>query len=301
MNTKKLKYVQVLASEGSFSKAADVLNISQPSLSQYIRKIENQLGIDLFDRTNGCVKLTDAGEIYIQTGRKILEIEHHMEEQFTDLMYYKTGSFIIGTAPYRAASMMPVIASEFKKSYPGIHLVIREGTTSELEEKMLQGEYDLCLTLSPVDARFFNYEKVVEEELLLAVPATFPQFSSVNDAEQKYPSIDIAQLNEQSMVQLTDTQFMQQQLETLVVNHKLSIKTAAVVKSLEAQIEMVKAGVGSALVPSGIERFCSNQEVVFYSFVQKFPKRKVIIVWRKDRQLSKVAEELKNIILDIDW
>lgn len=111
MTTKQLQYVLTLAHEGSFSRAADVLNITQPSLSQYIKKIEKEVGLPLFDRANGDVRLTDAGKVYIEGGRKILDIEHQMENGFTDLTSYKTGSLIIGTAPYRAASMMPVIAS----------------------------------------------------------------------------------------------------------------------------------------------------------------------------------------------
>ena len=113
MNTKQLHYVLTLAHEGSFSKAADTLNITQPSLSQYIKKIEREIGLELFDRANGDIRLTDAGRVYIDAGKKILDIEHQMENSFTDMADHKTGSLIIGAAPYRAASMLPVIASRF--------------------------------------------------------------------------------------------------------------------------------------------------------------------------------------------
>ena len=105
MNTKQLQYVLTLYQEGSFSRAADTLNITQPSLSQYIKKIEREIGLELFDRTNGDVRITDAGRVYIEAGKKILDIEHQMENSFTDLASYKTGSLIIGAAPYCAASM----------------------------------------------------------------------------------------------------------------------------------------------------------------------------------------------------
>ena len=170
MKTKQLQYVLTLAREGSFSKAANVLNITQPSLSQYIKKIEASVGIDLFDRTNGNVRLTDAGYAYVDLGRKILDLEHQMEVQFSDLSSNRAGSLIVGAAPYRAASMMPLVAQEFQKLYPGMHLVVREGTTSELSEGMEHGEYDLCLTLLPIDDKIFTYEKITEEESVLAVP-----------------------------------------------------------------------------------------------------------------------------------
>ena len=301
MNTKQLQYVLTLAHEGSFSRAADTLNISQPSLSQYIKKIEREIGIDLFDRTNGDVRITDAGRVYIEAGKKILDIEHQMENSFTDLAANKTGSLIIGAAPYRAASMMPVIAKRFQTLYPGMHLIVREGTTAELTEGMEHGEYDLALTLLPIDKRLFDFKKVVEEELILAVPSSFPPFRTEQVNGRKHPSVDASVLNGAAMVMLTESQFMQKQLEDLLLEKHLAVSTAATVKSLEAQIEFVKAGVGMALMPRGIERFCSDEEVTFYSFTDALPKREVVVMWRRGTKLSKTVEKLINIILTISW
>ena len=301
MNTKQLTYVLTLAHEGSFSKAADVLNITQPSLSQYIKKIEKQIGISLFDRTNGDVRLTDAGRVYIEAGRRILSIEHQMENSFTDLQSYKTGSLIIGAAPYRAASMLPTIAHSFQSLHPGMHLVVREGTTAELVEGMEHGEYDLALTLLPIDGRLFTWEKVMEEELVLAVPSNFPHIPTTTVPGKKYGAIKVEELDRKPLVMLTETQYMQKQLNNLVIDYKITVHPAAIVKSLEAQIEFVKAGVGMALVPSGIERFCIDSFVTFYSFIPELPKREVVVMWMKDRKLSKVAEELVSVIHSIEW
>ncbi|MBR1585442.1 MAG: LysR family transcriptional regulator [Clostridia bacterium] len=301
MNMKQLKYVLILANEGSFSRAANTLNISQPSLSQYIKKIEQQIGMDLFDRANGDVKLTDAGRIYIDIGRQILDLEHQMETQFSDIAAHKTGSLIIGTAPYRAAGMMPEIARKFQALHPGMHLIVREGTTAELEEAMAHGEYDLCLTMLPIDQRLYDAEKIMEEELVLAVPAAHAPWNAERMAGRKYPAIDARQIDGEAFVMLTDTQFMQRQLQNLCMDYDVHLKTAAVVKSLEAQIAMVKAGVGMALMPSGIERFCANREAAFYSFRQALPRREVVIMWRRDRKLSQAAEEFKGVVRRIAW
>ncbi len=301
MNTKQLHYVLTLAREGSFSKAADTLNITQPSLSQYIRKIEKEFGIELFDRTNGDVRITDAGHVYIKTARQILDLEHQMENFISDIAGNRSGSLIIGAAPYRAASMFPTIAKQFQILHPGMHLVVREGTTAELVEGMEHGEYDLALTMLPIDGRLFNWEKIMEEELVLAVPAVFPSLPAKAIQDRKYMAVDAGVLEGQSLVTLTDTQYMQKQLQYILIDKEISIYTAAIVKSLEAQIEFVKAGVGMALVPSGIERFCKPEEVTFYSFTDPLPKRQVVVMWRKDRKLSKVAMELKNVIHSIAW
>ena len=198
MNTKQLKYVLVLAKEGSFSRAAESLNISQPSLSQYIKKIEKNIGLELFDRTNGEVRLTDAGHAYLDAGRKIIDLEHQLEVTFSDLATNKTGSLIIGTTPYRAVSIMPEIARYFQERYPGMHLVVREATTAELLEGMLHGGYDLCLTLLPTDECIFQWEKVVEEEAIIAVPATYPLFETYDIPDRKYPAINAEVLNNEN-------------------------------------------------------------------------------------------------------
>jgi len=301
MTTKQIQYVITLAFEGSFSRASEVLNISQPSLSQYIKKIETELGIDLFDRSNGDVRLTDAGRVYIDSGRKILKIEQQMRGALSDIASYKTGSIVIGATPYRATSMLPSIARCFQSIYPGIHLVIREGTISEIEEGMKQGKYNLALSLFPIDERLFNSEIVMEEEMVLAVPKNYPLFPTAHISDRKYPAIEPEVLNRHKMVMLTEKQFMQKQLNNLILDYNLHVEIAAIVKSLEAQIEMVKAGVGMAFVPSGIERFCTDPSITLYSFIPVLPKRKVILIWERNRLLTKAEEELKNVIHSIHW
>lgn len=301
MNVKQLKYVLLLAREGSFAKAAELLNISQPSLSQYVKKIEQQLGQQLFDRSGGTVRLTDAGQIYIDAGRKILELERQMHNQFNDLAEHKSGSVIVGTSPYRSAAMMPIIAKRFQEQYPGMHIVVEEMTSKELTEAAKHGQFDMCITMKPVNDRIFQCEKIAEEELILAVPRSFPAFDSLNMPNRKYPAIDAAKINNQPFVLITEGQWMQQALDNISLDYCLSLKTAAVVKSLEAQIAMVRAGIGMALLPSGIKCFCAPDEVNYYSFVQELPKRDVVVMWQRERRLSSISNDLIKIMKEISW
>lgn len=301
MNMKQLKYVLLLADVGSFSAAADELGISQPSLSQYIKKIESQIGMPLFERINGDVRLTDAGRVYVEYGRKILSLEHRMETQFSDISENKIGSVIIGTSPYRSAGMMPEIAKAFQSKYPGMHLVVEEMVSSDLIDKTEKGAFDLCLTMLPVDEKVFSYEKIMEEEMVLAVPAGYPEFPTSVVPGRKYPVIDVEAINGGRFVMITESQMMQKALQNLCDEYHLQLQKAAVVKALEAQINMVRSGVGMAVVPTGIERFCSRDEVRFYSFAQNLPRREVAAVWRKDRNLPKIVADLISVMKEINW
>ena len=299
MNLKQFKYVHVLATVGSFAKAAEHLGISQPSLSQYIKKIEQQLGAELFDRTGGSLRLTDAGRIYLEAGREILNLEHQMLGRLNDLADFKDGTVVIGTSPYRSSSMMPAVAKQFQIQYPGMHLVIEEMTSQELADAAERGQFDLCVTMGPVNERLFRYERIAWEELVLAVPAAFLPFSAKQMEDRKYPAIDAAALDGQAFVMITEGQFMQRALDNLALDHKLTLRKAAVVKSLEAQIAMVRAGVGMALLPGGIEHFCTGDEVRFYSLQQSLPKREVVVMWQADRRLNQATKDLIGIMRQI--
>lgn len=301
MNMKQLKYVLLLADLGSFSAAADELGISQPSLSQYIKKIENQIGMALFERINGDIRLTDAGRIYVEYGKKILNLEHQMETQFSDISENKSGSVIIGTSPYRSAAMLPEIAKKFKLKYPGIQLIVEEMVSSDLINKMQKGMFDICLTMLPIDEKLFAYEKIMEEEMILAVPIGFPEFKTYDKPNRKYPAIDVREIDGGSFVMITDFQVMQQALNNLCDDYCLNLKKSAVVKSLEAQINMVRNGVGMAVVPTGIERFCTENEVRFYSFVQELPRREVVAMWLKNRKQPRLVSDLVSVIKEIKW
>ena len=137
--------------------------------------------------------------------------------------------------------------------------------------------------------------------MILAVPSQYPPFPTVMLADRKYPAIDVSVLDKQPFVMITEGQFMQKALDNLAREQGLSLKKAAVVKSLEAQIAMVRAGVGMALVPHGIECFCAPSEVIFYSLQQPLPKREVVVMWKAERELNRVTEDLLRMMKEIVW
>ena len=307
MNLKQFEYVLTIAKAGSISKAADELNISQPSLSQYVKKIETELDVELFDRTNGNCRLTDAGRIFIDTARKAVDLERQMHSALIDLKENKTGSITIGTTPFRSVTMMPAIVAEFKKKYPGVHLIVDEHETHELKDAAERGEFDLSIVNLPVDKKVFKSHLIMEEELVIAVPkgSEFDKKLRENATEQedrRYPVVDPKLLDGQAFVMVTDTQIMQTALNKLCKEYRLSLDKAVVVKSLEAQIEMVIKGVGSALVPTGLIKFRGDErEISYYSLLKELPKRKVAAIYRKEKNLPKIIADLIDVIIEIEW
>lgn len=299
MNLKQLQYAVTLSREGSFSKAADVLGISQPSLSQYIKKIEEETASVLFERRGANVRLTEAGKIYIDTGLRILELEKKMKDALSDLAFYKTGTLTVGTSPYRSANFMPAAAAAFRAAYPGVSLTVDERGTQELLEGVSHAEFDLCVTVLPVDENLFSYIELREEKILLAVPKDSELDKKLLSAAlptDGYPVADLALADGSDFVMLTEGQFMQRFLQKLAEQKGLTFRPVVTVKSLEAQIMMVKEGLGAALVPSGIEALSGTDRIRLYRLSGEESSRTVAAVWRKGDELSEIARAFVDIL-----
>lgn len=296
MNLKQLKYVIVLAEQGSFSRAAEELNISQPSLSQYVRKIEQELDIELFDRSGSVIRLTDAGRAYIEAGRKIIDIEHQLLGQFSDLKNNETGSIIIGASPHRSMCILPPVVAAFRKKYPGIQVIIDERVGQELLDKAERGEYDICLTTAPVDTHIFECEHILADECILAVPSGSEldlclHATSKKMAGRRFPAIDIKEIDHSDFITLAEPQLMQRILYDLCADYGISVNKTVVCTSLAATYSLVCEGIASALLTSSIVKN-GNDNVQCYSIRQDIPHREVVVVYRKGQRLSEAAKEM---------
>lgn len=299
MNMKQLKYVLVLAEKGSFSRAAEALNITQPSLSQYIKKIEKQQGVELFKRTNGDVQITDAGRIYIEAGKKILALEHQMENAFSDLAEFKGGTVTIGISPYRSVHLMPAVLREFDKLYPDIKLVVKEKSGRDLIEAAIHGEFDLCVIALPVDEKIFDYEVIYKESAVIAVGKATPLYSTLRLAaktldDRKYPAVDISALDGTDFAVLKEYMPVRILTDKIFEDYGIRVNEKIEVSSNEALLSIVESGVCASLIPSGLTN-TSNGNIAFFSIKQEINLRDVAVIYRKDQYISKPISELINI------
>lgn len=304
MNLRQFKYVKALAEKGSFSKAAEELHVSQPSLSQYIKRVESELGIVLFDRTGGNVRLTDAGRIYLDAGREILDTEYDMQQKFSDLRRNEFGTLTVGVAPTRCQYLMPEIAKRFRKEFPGMHLIVKERFLGQLMEDAERGEFDLCIATLPVDDDKFGYEVMMREEVVLCVPNAMPICETLRTSARArdgrlFPAVDIRTIADMSYVALSETQPTQIQLEKLCRSCRFSVKTAIECMSIETQYSMVCAGLGLALLPSSIPKYAPNTSLSYFSLIQEISYREMAVIYRKGQYLSSAALVLKNIMLSL--
>ena len=161
------KYVLQAASDGTFSAAAKKLFVSQPSLSQSIKKIEGEIGMPLFDRSQTPLQLTAAGEIYVRKAREMQRIYHELVQETADLTGMKSGTLIIGSSRTRSTCYLTQPIIEFHRRYPGIRLMVKEHSVYELKQVVAEGAVDFALIYEPLEN---NFTTIYRARLILKCP-----------------------------------------------------------------------------------------------------------------------------------
>lgn len=172
--TPEMQYVYTIYQEGSFSKAAEKLYLTQPALSIAIHKVEERIGMPLFDRKRKPLRLTAAGEIYIDTIKKMLLLEKEQQQKLNDIQNLVTGSVRLGGTHYLNAYILPDILADFDRQYPGVKLQIYERSAYDLSRMLTDRELDLTFNCSPEFVKDFPRYELFEDNILLAVPADDP-------------------------------------------------------------------------------------------------------------------------------
>lgn len=183
------KYVYEVYREKSFSKAAQNLYISQPSLSARIKQIEEQIGKPLFDRSTNPLQLTEIGKVYIEAAEEIFKIEQRVENYINNLTTLKTGHLSIGASNLFAAYVVPQLFTQFKQKFPDIHIQITEGHTSQLEAMLSNNSVDFVIDNYRYDNTLYNKQLYCRENILLAVPKHFSVHDELTEYQLSYNNV----------------------------------------------------------------------------------------------------------------
>ena len=302
MNTRQMQYVIAVAETRSFSEAASKLMISQPSLSQYISKVEEESGAQFFERTVP-LKMTYAGEIYVKTAKKILTEEAELQDRLADLNGGISGKLKIGTGYLNAVSVLPELLAEFQRCCPNVQIEVYEDTEPRLKLLVDDGELDLVVATSKFDGAFYTKVFLEEEEYLFAVPKIFGVFGEEGVAEigeeieddypkrTELPIIQFDMLKNIPIIRLQPNTYMRELMDSLYdINH---IRPKSIVECTTAlgAYSMAKAGVGATLISYSTYRMDCSYKVNYYRIRDMVQKRKNFVVYNRSKYLSSQARE----------
>jgi LysR family hydrogen peroxide-inducible transcriptional activator len=171
MELHQLRYFLAVARTRNFSRAAEQCHVAQPSLSQQIKKLEEELDERLFERTKREVALTPAGEVFRGPAERALEEVEAAREKVREVRGLVRGRVVLGALPTVAPYFLPARLRAFAEKFPGIEVVVHEDTTNRLVAAVLGKEVDLALLSLPVERAGLQAREFFDEPLLVALPA----------------------------------------------------------------------------------------------------------------------------------
>ena len=195
MNINQLKYIVTIAEELNITKASKKLFVSQSSLSQCIKTIEKEIGAKIFETNITPLKLTYAGEIYINWAKEVLTSQDEMMEKVKEISTQNNVRIIVGVATHRSIYLLPQVIKEFRNLYPLSFVVIKEYPTPILHKMFENQELDLLLDESNIDSVLYNSELLMREEIYLDIPKN----CSLENEE-----LDLADLKDFSFITLVE-------------------------------------------------------------------------------------------------
>jgi len=249
---KNFEYFLKIAELGNVSKAAENLHISQPSLSKYIKRLEENLQTELFDHSSSPLRLTYAGERYLAHINDYLQLEAGLKKDFLDIKSQSRGKVVIGIGQWSASVLMPHILPSFWQQYPEIEVVLREGARTVLEPLIEKNQVDFCITNLPMFYKDISYEILMHEPILLAVNSKNPLLG-----ELRLPiRFDLDNIVHLDFTKTAGQFFIlpQGQNISVYVNgfmNKYSFRPARIFKteSISTALGLVSAGLGVTFVP----------------------------------------------------
>jgi len=288
MEMNQLRYVVALARTGNFSRAAEQCNVSQPSLSQQIQKLEDELGERLFDRMNRQTKLTSHGEALFRRAIVILEEADMAVREASEAKGLISGSCTIGILPTIAPYFLPESIVLFARKYPGVEIVVQEDTTAQLLKLLLAYEIDFAIASHPIQDRRLEIKELFAEELLLALPPGHPL--------TRQRTVPASALKRERLIVMRQEHCLGDQVLNFCAHRDVKPTISFRSAQLETTHALVSAGLGLSLIPAMAARIERSDALEYRSIQGPRPKRKIIALWPRQRPLGHAARAFLEIM-----
>ncbi len=300
-----MEYVYAVYKEKSFSKAAEKLFISQPSLSANVKREENIVGYPIFDRSTKPLGLTEPGKKYIEAVERILLVQNEFAEYINDLGELKTGKLVLGGSSLYSSWVLPPLMGDFSKQYPLVRLELLEETTAKLQKMLMSGEVDLVLDNCELDEDTFERKMLRKEYLLLAVPKSLKinselqryqvsvkQIRNLSFLEREVEAVDLNDFAKENFILLKPENDTRIRAMELCKQHGF---TPNIVFELDQQMtsyNVTCSGMGISFISNTlISKVPESPDVVYYKLAGEYACRNLYFYWKRSGYFSKVMQE----------
>lgn len=287
MNINQLKYIVTIAEELNITKASKKLFVSQSSLSQCIKNLEKELKIKLFETNVTPLKLTYAGEVYVNWAKKVLNSQDEMLDKLKEISTQNDVRIIVGVATHRSIYLLPQVIKEFRKKYQHAFVVIKEYPTPILHKMLENQSLDLLLDENNIDSVLYNSELLMKEEIYLDVPKTY---------NSKQDEIDLTDLKNIPFITLSKEQMLGKLAVELCKKCKFEPNISVECRNVETAHSLVEQGLGVTFVPQLFVKYNDN---INYKKIKNYrPTRDICAIYRKksDKSLKDFVSIIKKVL-----
>jgi LysR family hydrogen peroxide-inducible transcriptional activator len=290
----QLEYIIAVDTYRHFAKAAEKCFVTQPSLSMQIQKLEEELGVKLFDRSKQPVIPTEAGASVIEQARKIMSEKTMINEIVHNKKGIVTGTLHIGIIPTLAPYLLPLFVQQFLKTYPLIKLIVTELTTERILSRLKEGRIDVGILVTPVDEKGIKEDVLFYEEMVAYV-------SKKNSAYKKTYIIP-QDIDPNKVWLLEEGHCFRSQIINLCELRKASTEGGHFdyeAGSIETLRRMIELNDGITIIPelATLNNTKQQMQLIRY-FKSPAPQREVSIVTHRDFIKKKLIELLKEAIIN---
>jgi LysR family hydrogen peroxide-inducible transcriptional activator len=288
MEMHQLRYFVAVADEGSFSRAAERCFVSQPSLSQQIIKLEQEVGRPLFDRAGRRVLLTDAGRLLLEHARAVLMTIENATRQLKEVHCDSSGRLTVGVIPTIASYLLPPVIATFRRTHPRVELMIQEDYTQRLVASVRQGDLDIAIAALPIDDDQLTLETLGTDPLVLAVPSGHPL------ARKRRPVL--RDLNQEPFVLISDMHCLGEQVMSICRSHEIQPKLVCRGAQISTVQALIALGEGVSLLPLMSREADRSRHTVYRELPEDKPERTVVALRHRHRYHTSHAREFLEIV-----
>lgn len=296
MNFTQLEYLKELFAHGSFSLAAQHLNITQPALSLQIQKLEEELDFMLLDRTKRPLQFTEEGKYFYYKAIEILRMVEDLKQVSFELSEEVKGNVLVGIIPTLAPYLVPLFINNMNKAFPELQIEVRELKTEEIISKLKLGDLDCGILSTPVSANGIHFEILFYERFYAYVSERHEFF--------KQDKINIDDLKEEDVWYLEEGNCFQNQVNSICkINYQKQTSQPLVYRSssIESLRRIVENENGITFVPElATVNIPSELEDLIKEFTDDQPVREISLVvpknYSKKRQITALKEVIKTSI-----
>lgn len=289
MDIKQFKYLVAIANEGSYSRAAKKLQVSQPNLSKSMKNLENELEKKLLYIEKNRVKLTDAGKRLYIDSLKIIELFDNIYMELNDSANLATGTIKIGIPPIIGTCVLPDILSEFNKKYPGIKFEINQKAANKIQQLVFEEILDVGFTITPVISNAYQVKPIVKDKNVLIVHKNHPLSGE--------KIVDYSILKNEEFILLDEEYTLYGNIIAGCYDSNFEPKILMKVSNWDFVVQLVKRNMGISIIPRTILEMYPDKDIVQIDIDHRSSEWDVVLIIKKD---SYKSPAIKNFIQFIE-